>query len=96
MKKYTKEEAIKAANEFIKKVNELEKEYGLSFNSDAGDIYLSYKNSTDESYWGHVKLGWDGVGTGIKVTEIIKDKKYFREQALSKLSKEEKEALGLE
>jgi len=90
-------EAVKAANEFIKKVNELEEEYGLTLNSDTGDIYLSFLNSKNIQnqlpIWGHVELGWDGDG-GIKVIENKKDE--IIKIALSKLSKEEKDALGIE
>ncbi len=94
-KKYSKVEAIENAKEFIKKVNELEKEFGLTFNSDTSDIYLSYKTKEEVPFWGSVKIGWIGDGSGLKVTEIIKDSDYYKQQALSKLSKKEIEALGL-
>lgn len=93
--KYTKNEAIEKAKEFIEKVNKLEEEYGLSFNSDEGDdIYLSFKSKEDKK-WDYIKLGWKGDGSGIKVMEVIKDKEYYKKQAISKLTKEEREALGL-
>lgn len=95
MKAYSKEEAREAAIEFIAKVNKLEKEYGLSFNSDEADIYLSYKSKKEGKSWEAVDLGWIGDGTGIKVVEPLRDKSYHKEQALAKLSKEEKEALGI-
>ena len=94
-KKYSKNEAIEASKEFIKKVNDLEKEYGISFNSDKGDIYLSYQAKDGSYKWDSVKIGWVGDGSGLKVTEIVKDSDYYKKQALSKLSKEEIEALGL-
>ena len=94
-KKYSKNEAIEASNEFTKKVNDLEKEFGVKIGSDTGDIYLSYKTIEGVPYWGTVKIGWVGDGSGLKVTEIVKDSDYYKKQALSKLSKEEIEALGL-
>jgi len=94
-KKYSKSEAIKAANNFLKKVKELEKKFGLIFNSDTDDVYLNYKSLEFGKVWDSVKIGWDGDGTGIKVTEIIKDKEYYKNQALSKLSEEEISALDL-
>lgn len=95
MKVYTKNEAIKASKEFLKKVSSLEEEYGLSFNSDTGDIYLSYRTEEDNKYWDTVKIGWKGDGTGLKVFSKVKDDNYYKEKALSKLSEKEKEALGL-
>ncbi len=94
-KKYSKNEAIESAKEFIKKVNALEKAYGIKFNSDTGDIYLSYKLKEGDRIWDSVKIGWAGDGSGLKVTEIVKDSDYYKQQAISKLSKEEIEALGL-
>ena len=93
--KYSKAEAIENAKAFIKKVNELEEEFGFTFNSDTGDIYLSYKTKEEIPIWDSVRIGWAGDGSGLKVTEIVKDSNYYKQQALSKLSKEEIEALGL-
>lgn len=93
--KYSKLEAIDSAKEFIGKVNKLERQYGLSFNSDTGSLYLSYKTKEGTPVWDSVKIGWKGDGTGIKVTEEVKDSDYFRKQALSKLTPEEIELLGL-
>ncbi len=94
--KYTKEEAIKTANNFMFEVNKLENRYNMSFNSDSGDIYLSYKTK-DKLFkvWDTIDLGWDGRGTGIKVIETYNDDNKIREIALSKLSDREKEVLGL-
>ncbi len=93
--KYSKVEAIENAKEFIKKVNDLEKEFGFSFNTDDDDIYLSYATKEGKPFYDTIKLGFIGDGSGIKVTERIKDKNFHKKQALSKLSKEEIEALGL-
>ena len=93
--KYSKSEAIEATNDFLKKVSELEKEFGLSINSDTGDIYISYKTKIGKPYWDTVKIGWKGDGTGLKVTEVIKDKEFFRQQGLAKLNEDEIKALGL-
>ena len=94
-KKYTKEEAIRVANEFIEEVNKLEEKYSMNFNSDTGDVYFSFENKDKERRWGYVELGWEGDGTGIKVMEEIVDKEKIREEALNKLTDEEKEVLGL-
>jgi len=93
--KYTKEEAIKKANEFIEEVNKLENKYNMTFNSDTGDIYFSYKTKEKNKVWDHISLGWVGDGSGIKVVEEFKIKERIKEQALSKLTEEEREALGL-
>jgi hypothetical protein len=45
--KYSKEEAIKIANDFIKEVNSLEKKYNMTFNSDTGDVYFSFKTNEE-------------------------------------------------
>ena len=92
---YTKQEAIKIAKDFIKEVNKLEKEYGMTFNSDTGDIYFSYRSKEKNKVWDHVSLGWDGDDSGIKVIEETKIKEKIREQALNKLTDEEREVLGL-
>lgn len=92
--KYTKKEAIEKANEFIKEVNELERKYNMTFNSDTGDVYLTFETSEGNKVWDYVKLGWEGNGSGIKVTEKSKIDK-IKENALSKLTDEEKEVLGL-
>jgi hypothetical protein len=93
-KLYTKEEAIQNAKIFLAEVKKLEEKHSLSFNSDTGDIYLSFKkNHTGGDQWGHVKIGWEGDGTGLKVKEkTLEDKK---KKALSKLSEEDKKLLGL-
>lgn len=38
--KYSEEEALKKANDFISEVNILEKKYGLTFNSYSGDMLV--------------------------------------------------------
>lgn len=91
---YSKEEAIKIANDFINEVNLLEKKYNMSFNSDTGDVYLSFKTTEKDKVWDSISLGWDGDGSGLKVTQKIKDIEKIKEQALSKLSDEERNALG--
>jgi hypothetical protein len=65
--KYTKKEAIVIANKFINEVNKLEKKYNMTFNSDTGDVYFSFKSKDDFKVWDNVSLGWDGDGGGIKV-----------------------------
>ena len=92
---YTKQEAIKIAKDFIRKVNKLEKEYDMTFNSDTGDIYFSYKSKEKNKVWDYISLGWIDDGNGIKVIEETKIKEKIREQALNKLTDEEREALGL-
>lgn len=91
---YSKAEAIRISNDFIKEVNELEKKYGMKFNSDTGDVYLTFKTTEDDKYWDTISLGWNGDGTGIKVIEKPKSEK-IREKALSKLTDEERRELGL-
>lgn len=93
-KKYLKVEAIEAAKEFIKKVNKLEEEYGMIFNTD-NSIYLSYQSKEEGKHWDNIKLGWDGDGSPVKVKEVIKDKEYYKQKALKKLDDKEREALGL-
>ena len=95
--KYNKSEAIEASKEFLKEVNKIEEKYGITFNSDDGDIYLSFKkkNPGTGSHWGHVTIGWVGDDSNLKVTEVVKDKEFYRKQALSKLSPEEIKSLGL-
>ena len=96
MKKFTKEEAIIAADAFLKEVIELQNKHGLSFNSDDGDIYLSFKvKNPTGNHWDHVNIGWTGDGSDLRVTEVIKDDEYYKKQALEKLSPEELKALGL-
>lgn len=94
-KKYTKKDAIEASKEFLKKVRELENEFGISFNSDEGDdFYLTYlTKDTVGKGWSTIKIGWDGDSTGLKVQED--DTESIREQALSKLTEKELEVLGL-
>jgi hypothetical protein len=93
--KYSKEEAIKIANCFINEVNELEKKYHMIFNSDTSDVYLSFKTIEKNKVWDTISLGWNGDGTGIKVIEEVKMKEKIREQALNKLTDEERKVLGL-
>lgn len=93
--KYSKEEAIKIANDFIKEVNSLEKKYNMTFNSDTGDVYFSFKTTEKDKVWDTISLGWDGDGSCIKVVEMIKQNEKLKEQALSKLTDEERKALGL-
>jgi uncharacterized radical SAM superfamily protein len=93
--KYYKEEAIHIANEFIAEVNKLEKRYNMKFNSDTGDIYLSYERKEQGKYWDTISLGFDGDGSSIKVIEDIKIKEKLKKQALSKLTDDEREVLGL-
>ena len=93
--KYTKQEAIQAATDFIKEVNKLEIKYSMTFNSDSGDIYFSFRSKDDEKIWDTISLGWVGDGSGIKVMEKIKNKEKLRQSALSKLTDDEKEALDI-
>ncbi len=91
-----KEEAIKSAENFLKELTKLEKKYSLCLNSDTGDIYLSFrrvKTIDNLAEFDNVSIGWKGDGTGLIVTE--KTKEDYRREALSKLSEEEKEALGV-
>lgn len=66
---YNKSEAIEASKEFLKELQVLEEKYGVSFNSDTGDVYLTYKTNEDGKFWGNIKIGWEGNGTGLKVME---------------------------
>lgn len=93
---YTKIEAIEKAKEFIEEVNLLEKKYNLTLSSDTGDVYLNFKTKQVGKVWDTINLGWVGDGSGIKVTEVLKDDKYYKEKALSKLSEKERKALGLQ
>ena len=90
--KYTKEEAIVVANSFIEELRILEEKHSMSVNADE-DIYLSFQSSKTNEHWGYVKIGWEGDGTGLKVLDNVKKEKINK--ALSKLSDEEKELLGL-
>ncbi len=97
---FTKEQAIDNAELFLVEVKKLEEKFSMSFNSDTGDIYLSYKpyEGVDLEYnkrkhWDTVKIGWIGDGTGIRVMEKKED--YKKVIALAKLTDEEKELLGL-
>lgn len=96
--KYTKRKAIHAAKYFLAEVHQLEKRYGMNFNSDSGDIYLTFKTTEKAtlafSDWGHINIGWVGDGTGLQVVDSDIDE--IREAALSKLTDEECEALGIE
>lgn len=99
MSEYTKQEAIKVASEFIAEVNLLEKKYNMSFNSDTGDVYLSFKCKGEEkTYPDTISLGWIGDGSGIKVMEKTKEalrQEALKQEALNKLTLEEREVLGL-
>jgi hypothetical protein len=66
---YNKSEAIEVSKKFLKEVRLLEEKYGVSFNSDSGDIYLTYKSDEDGKVWDNIKIGWEGDGTGLKVME---------------------------
>ena len=68
--KYSKEEAIKIANDFISEINQLEKKFNMSFNSD-NNVYFSFKTNEKDKYWDTISLGWDGDGTPIKVIEKL-------------------------
>lgn len=92
--KYSEEEALKKANDFITEVNILEKKYGLTFNSDSGDVYLTYQTTEKDKFWGHIDLGWDGDSSGIKVKHKNREQK-IKEEALAKLTDVEREILGL-
>ncbi len=94
-KLYTKEEAIQNAEVFLAEVKALEEKHAMSFNSDTGDIYLSFKkNHTGSDQWGSVKIGWKGNGTGLIVKENTEEDKI--QIALSKLSEDDIKSLGLE
>jgi len=95
MKKYSKNEAITEASNFLGEVKKITDKYNMTFNSDTGDVYLSFQSSEKGKHWDNVKIGWDGDGSGLKVKEVIKDKEYFKKQALAKLTDEERELLGL-
>jgi len=92
--KYSKEEALKVANDFINEVNLLEKKYNMTFNSDTGDIYFSFKTSEKDKIWDHIDLGWIGDGSGIRIIHKTKEEK-IKEEALSRLTNEERKVLGL-
>lgn len=99
-KQYLKNDAIKEAEKFLSEIRKIEEKYSFQFNADSGVFYLTYKTVEGEldqtqPYWGSVAIGWSGNGSGLKVTEIVKDNEYYKQQALSKLSDEEKKALGL-
>ena len=85
----------KASEKFIEKVNKLEGKYGVSINSDSGDVYLSFHTKEPGKVWDHIKVGWKGDGSGLKVTEVLNDDEYYKKKALDKLSQKEKELLGL-
>ena len=90
----TKSEAIKKANEFLQKVKKLQNEYGLSFNSDTGDVYLSYQTTNTSKIWDSVKVGWKGDGSGIMVME--KSNEDYMKSGLKKLNPQERKALNLD
>jgi len=93
--RYTKNEAIQIAKNFLEEIKKIEKEYNMFFNSDTGDIYLSFETKKESSNWVTISIVWIGDGTGLIVTESIKDQEYYRKKALKKLSRKEKESLGL-
>ncbi len=66
---YNKLDAIEASKEFLTEVRMLEEKYGVSFNSDSGDVYLTYKTNEDGKVWDNIKIGWEGDGSGLKVME---------------------------
>lgn len=71
--KYSKEEAIKVANDFISELNKLEKKYNMTLGSDT-DIFLGFKPTEKDKFWDKISIGWDGDGSGIKVIEERKKK----------------------
>lgn len=90
---YTKDDAIDASKKFIEEVRAIEEKYDISFNSDTGDIYLSYKKCNPVgNIWDSIKIGWIGDGSGLTVISEKIDKK---KEALAKLTEEDKEILGL-
>lgn len=93
-KKYTKDEAIDKADEFLNELRALEEKHSITINSNRGDIYLTYQSSEQGVFWGHVKIGWDGTGTGLRVLETKESDK--KANALAKLTEEERKLLGLE
>jgi hypothetical protein len=93
--KYTKNEAIIIANEFIQEVNKLEKKYNMKFNSDTGDIYFSFESTENGKYWDTISLGWNGDNSGIKVIEAFNEKEKLKQSAIAKLTDEERKALGI-
>ena len=88
--KLTKKEAIKNTELFLEEMHKLEDEYGILLSSDEGDIYTQYLSS-EENGWKSIEIGWDGDGSPLKVMEEIDHKSI----GLSKLTEDEKEALGL-
>jgi hypothetical protein len=64
--KYNKEEAIKNAKDFIKEVKSLEEKYNMTFDSDTGDIYISYKTTEKGKFWDSISLDWDDSGLTVK------------------------------
>ena len=97
-KKFTKIEAVDAGREFLRELHNLENKHGLKINTDEADLYLSFKKKNPascENIWDNIDIGWKGDGSGLQVTEVIKDDEYYKKQALDKLSPEEKSALGL-
>jgi len=95
-KEFTQDEAIKSSRIFLKEVRELSKKHGLTFNSDTGDIYLSFKKADpgEGNHWGYVRVGWKGDGTGICVTDKIVSE--VREEKLAKINKETDQELTME
>ncbi len=93
--KYSKEEAIKIAKDFINEVKKLQEKYNMRFNSNTGDVFFSYKTTEENKVWDTIALGWDGDGTPIKVIEEVKMIEKIKEQALNKLTTEERTVLGL-
>jgi hypothetical protein len=92
---YTKKEAIKVAHEFICELNKLGKKYDMFFNSDTNNAYLSFKTKETGKVWDSISVSWYGDGSGLQVIEEEKIKEKLIEQALAKLTEDERNALGL-
>lgn len=69
---YTKDEAIKAAQEFIHHLNRLEETYGLKIDADNSLPFLSFISKENKT--GRIKLGAANDGNKI---EVIDDTKYI-------------------
>lgn len=68
-----KEDAKLKAIKFLEELNELEKKYNMSINTDES-IYLSFKNKEKETEyldwgWDSIEVGWDGYGGPLQVVE---------------------------
>ena len=87
---YEKQNAIRVAKQFIEEVRKLESKFSFSFNSDSGDIYLSYRTAEKGKVWDKISIDW--IDTKLSVTE--KTNAEIIDEALSKLTEEERKALG--